>query len=110
MPHFSAGGPRGDPTEHLELQERSKADLKRRRLDVRLSLKERNRSRGRALRQAARSTRPVLTMRSGNLTEDPASYIRTAKDSNDETRAIRQTPAILTSGSKQFRLDRVEVL
>jgi len=32
------------------------------------------------------------------------------KDSNDETRAIRQTPAILTSGSKQFRLDRVEVL
>src|SRR6266487_6967878 len=70
MPHFSAGGPRGDPTEHLELQERSKADLKRRRLDVRLSLKERNRSRGRALRQAARSTRPVLTMRSGNLTQD----------------------------------------
>jgi hypothetical protein len=37
-------------------------------------------------------------------------YIRTAKGSNDETRAIRQTPAILTSGSKQFRLDRVEVL
>src|SRR4030081_2741161 len=70
MPHFSAGGPRGDPTEHLELQERSKADLKRRRLDVRLSLQERNRSRGRALRQAARSTRPVLTMRSGNLTQD----------------------------------------
>ena len=32
------------------------------------------------------------------------------QDSNDETRAIRQTPAILTSGSKQFRLDRVEVL
>ena len=34
------------------------------------SAKERNRSRGRALRQAARSTRPVLTMRSGNLTQD----------------------------------------
>ena len=32
------------------------------------------------------------------------------QDTNDETRAIRQTPAILTSGSKQFRLDRVEVL
>ena len=48
--------------------------------------------------------------RLGNHTEDSASYIRTAKDSNDETRAIRQTPAILTSGSKQFRLDRVEVL
>jgi hypothetical protein len=31
---------------------------------------QRNRSRGRALRQAARSTRPVLTMRSGNLTQD----------------------------------------
>jgi hypothetical protein len=46
----------------------------------------------------------------GNHNEDSASYIRTAKDSNDETRAIRQTPAILTSGSKQFRLDRVEVL
>ena len=48
--------------------------------------------------------------RLGNHTEDSASYIRTAKDSNDETRAIRQTPAILTSGSKQFRLDGVEVL
>jgi hypothetical protein len=48
--------------------------------------------------------------RLGNHTEDSASYIRTAKDSNDETRAIRSTPAILTSGSKQFRLDRVEVL
>src|ERR1700716_1915170 len=45
-----------------------------------------------------------------NHTENPANCIRTAKDSNDETRAIRQTPAILTSGSKQFRLDRVEVL
>src|ERR1700693_1779740 len=31
---------------------------------------ERNRSRGRAVRQAARLTRPVLTMRSGNLTQD----------------------------------------
>jgi len=31
---------------------------------------QRNRSRGRAVRQAARSTRPVLTMRSGNLTQD----------------------------------------
>jgi len=27
-----------------------------------------------------------------------------------KTRAIRQTPAILTSGSNKFRLDRVEVL
>ena len=54
--------------------------------------------------------RMIEDRRLGNHTEDSASYIRTAKDSNDETRAIRQTPAILTSGSKQFRLDRVEVL
>jgi hypothetical protein len=36
-------------------------------------------------------------------------YIRTAKDSNNETRAIGDAVVILTSRSKQFRLDRVEV-
>src|SRR5712691_1595609 len=36
---------------------------------------QRTRSRGRALRQAARSTRPVLTMRSGNLTQDRSNCI-----------------------------------
>ena len=35
--------------------------------------------------------------------------IRAAKDSNDEPRAIGVAVLILTSSSKQFRLDRVEV-
>jgi len=34
--------------------------------------------------------RMIETRRLGNHTEDSASYIRTAKNSNDETRAIRQ--------------------
>src|SRR5216684_2381862 len=46
-------GPRGDPTEHLKLQERSKAYLKRRRLDVRLSLSTRHRLRPRRRRLCA---------------------------------------------------------
>jgi len=36
-------------------------------------------------------------------------YIRTAKGSNDETRAIGDAVIILTSASKQFRLNSVEV-
>src|SRR6202166_1170545 len=48
----------------------SKTEIGPRYADFRSSLNERNRSRGRAVRQAARSTRPVLTMRSGNLTQD----------------------------------------
>jgi hypothetical protein len=35
-------------------------------------------------------------------------YIRTANGSNDETRAIGDAVIILTSSSKQFRLDRIE--
>src|SRR6266850_6692919 len=104
------------------------------------SATERNRSRGRALRQAARSTRPVLTMKSGNLTQDRSNCMTDKTRSPDAwahdrrqddwaitpkiqqatsappkirmTKPVRsdRTPAILTSGSKQFRLDRVEVL
>jgi hypothetical protein len=36
-------------------------------------------------------------------------YIRTAQDSNNETRAIGAAVIILTRSSKRFRLDGVEV-
>ena len=61
-----------------------------------------NRSRDRVLRRAAQPTPQDHTEES--VDDD----ICTGKDSNHETRAIGETVIILTSTSKQFRLDSVE--
>src|SRR5713226_9429307 len=76
MPHFGCGGPRGDPTEHLELQGRSKADLKRRRLDVRLSLSTGHRLRPRRRRLCAidRDRGGALQLRPSHTTVHTGPY------------------------------------